>query len=267
MLFVITTANAQQQTLTVYFTVDMSSAMLGGCTSFGDVDHPCINGLLNCPVIPFDGSIDVVEPMGMEYNGWNSPTVNSNCADPSLCKCGEAYTHDVTTDMQPVSPGSLIYTITDPALTTDLNGYTTFKYRIDHSWDNDELRGIGDANRHAKIPFPATSVLITSVFDDSANVIANVSGISNPVLASIQKIYPNPSSDISRIAYNVLQPGNVQVYISDAVGRKVMVLVDQNLSFGTHETTVNTSDLNTGMYLVTVQIGSSTVTQKLTVAR
>ena len=249
MLFAISAANAQ---IVVYFTVDMSAANLGECAT--TPTNSCTGGVA-CAVIPFDGSLDVVEPMGGEYNGWTAP---------ETVDCGLPFTPGPQ-DMQPVSPGSSIYTITAPALTPDGNGFTTFKYRIDHSWDNDEIRGEGDGNRHAKIPSTATSVLISCVYDDTTMVITDVSGISNPTLAKIQKVYPNPASDISRIAYNVLEAGNVEVYLSDATGKKVMTLVNDNLAFGPYETQVNTSDLAPGMYLVTVQIGTSKVTQKLNV--
>ncbi|MBX7140574.1 MAG: T9SS type A sorting domain-containing protein [Chitinophagales bacterium] len=242
LVFALSAAKAQ---VIVYFTVDMSTAMLGAAGG-------------TCPVIPFDPSFDVVEPMGGEYNGWSSP---ENVA------CGLPFTPNPDVDMVPVSPGSLIYTITAPALVPDGNGFCNFKYRIDHSWDNDEIRGVGDGNRHAKIPAGATSVLIASVFNDSTNVITNVSGISNPTFAQIQKVYPNPASDISRVAFNVLQPGDVQVYVSDATGKKVLTLVDEKLAFGPYEKSVNVSGLAPGMYLVTVQIGSSSVTQKLSVVR
>ena len=250
MLFAISAANAQ---VIVYFTVDMSAANLGECMT--STTNPCPNGV-TCAVVPFDPNLDVVEPMGGEYNGWSAPE--------TVTDCGLPFTPGVQ-DMQPVSEGSMIYTITAPALVPDGFGNVNWKYRIDHTWDNDEIRGVGDGNRHAHIPEGASSVLISSVFDDSANVVSDVSGISNPTLAKIQKIYPNPSSDVSRIAYNVLEPGNVEVFISNITGQKMMTLVNDNLSFGTHETIVNTSDFAPGIYMVTVQIGTSHVSQKLTV--
>jgi hypothetical protein len=241
LVFALSTAKAQ---VIVYLTVDMTNAMLGEAGGA-------------CPVLPFDPSFDVVEPMGGEYNGWSAP---ENVA------CGAAFTANPEVDMVPVSPGSTIFTIS-ATITPDGNGYMNFKYRIDHSWDNDELRNVGDGNRHAKIPDGATSVLIASVFDDSTNVVTNVSGISNPTLAQISKIYPNPASDISRIAFNVLEPGEVNVFVSDAAGRKVATLVNESLSFGPYEESLDVSGLAPGMYLVTVQIGNSSVTQKLSVVR
>jgi len=244
-MFTFSVARAQ---VIVYFTVDMSSASLGECT---------VNSTCTCASTPFDPSIDVVEPMGGQYNNWSAPeTVN----------CGAAFTPGPQ-DMQPVSPGSLIYTITDDTLHPDGLGNIQWKYRIDHSWDNDELRGIGDGNRHAAIPAGATSVLIASVFNDSSNVVTNVSGINNPTLATIQSIYPNPASVSSRIAFNVLDPGNVRVFITDVTGKRMKDVYDGTLPFGTHETSVNVSDLAPGLYLATVQIGSSTITQKLSVVR
>jgi hypothetical protein len=254
MLLGITAANAQAPVI-VYFTVDMSAANLGECAT--STTNPCPNGI-TCQIIPFDPTLDVVEPMGGEYNGWSAPE--------TVADCGLPFTPGPQ-DMVPVSPGSLIYTISDDTLKPDANGFTTFKFRIDHTWDNDEIRGVGDGNRHAKLPAGATSVLISCVFDDTTGMTASdVSGISNPTLATIQKIYPNPASDVTRIAYNVLEPGNVQVYVSDAIGRKVIAVAAGKQSFGTHESSVDVSSLTNGIYFVTVQVGNSTVTQKLTVA-
>jgi hypothetical protein len=257
MLLGISAANAQAPVI-VYYTVDMSAANLGECAA--QVTNECTNSVA-CAIIPFDKDLDGVQPMGGEYNNWgNAPWVWETVG------CGMPWTPSDTADMVPVSPGSLIYTTT-ATIIPDANGYTSFKFRIDHAWDNDEIRHEGSGgNRSVKLPASATSVLIACVFDDTTMVISDVSGISNPTSATIQKVYPNPSSESSRIAYNVLQAGNVQVYVCDAIGRKVAVLVNKNLSVGPHETEVNTSNLDTGMYFVTVQIGSSRVTQKLTVA-
>jgi hypothetical protein len=237
--FAVSSASAQ---VIVYLTVDMSSAMLGEAGGA-------------CPVIPFDASFDVVQPMGGEWNGWSAP---ENVA------CGAAFTPDATVDMVPVAPGSLVYTISG-TITPDANGFMNFKYRINHSWDNDELRNVGDGNRHALLPAGATSVLIASVFDDSTNTVTNVSGINNPTLATIQTIYPNPSFDYSRVAFNVLEAGEVNVFVSDVSGRRVMDVANRDLGFGTHEVGINTADLAPGMYLVTVQVGNSQVSQKLSV--
>ena len=232
-------ANAQ---VTVNYQVDMTGAMLGAAGG-------------TCAVIPFDPSTDVVQAMGAEYNGWS---------EAENVPCGSPFTADPTIDFAPISSGSMIYSRTKD-VTPDALGMLTWKYRINHSWDNDELRGVGDGNRHASIPAGASSVIIASIFNDTVNNVTVVSGIHNPKLAEVRQVYPNPAGDNAVISYFTHSNDNVTVYLTNMLGQTVETFFTGNQYVGLHNLTMDLSNVSNGLYFVNVKVGNSIASQKITV--
>jgi len=84
--------------------------------------------------------------------------------------------------------------------------------------------------------------------------------------------YPNPFADATTIRFDLPAAGAVQVQIFDLMGREVATLVDAPLSAGTHEVTWNGALSNgqaiaSGLYLVRLQAGGQTTTQRMTRVR
>ncbi|MEP7128408.1 MAG: T9SS type A sorting domain-containing protein [Chitinophagales bacterium] len=232
----ISNVNAQ---VTITYQVDMTGAMLGAAGG-------------TCPVLPFDPTTDVVQAMGGEYNAW---TEAENVA------CGLPFTADATIDFAPIAAGSMVYTRTKD-ITPDAFGKITWKYRINHSWDNDELRGVGDGNRHASVPSTG-AVTIISLFNDTTNNIS--SGIHNPKLAEVRQVYPNPANNSSVVTYYTLSNENVTVYLANVLGQTVKTFFNGNQYVGIHNLTMDLADLSNGFYFVNVKVGNSIASQKITV--
>jgi hypothetical protein len=75
-------------------------------------------------------------------------------------------------------------------------------------------------------------------------------------------VYPNPSNGISTILLNSDNNTSVNVIVTDITGKVVMTPVQNQLIFaGENKITVNTSDLNTGIYFITLtgDLGKETV--------
>lgn len=228
--------------VTVTYQVDMTGAQLGAAGG-------------TCPVLPFDPSTDVVQAMGAEYNGWSEA---ENVA------CGAAFTADPTIDFAPVSAGSMIYTRTKD-VTPDAFGKLTWKYRINHSWDNDELRGVGDGNRHASVPTGAAAITIASIFNDTTNTVSINSGIHNPKLAEVRTVYPNPASANAVISYYTLSNDEVSIYLTNMIGQNVKTFFEGSQYVGLHNMTMDLNELSNGIYFVNVRVGNSVATQKISV--
>ena len=84
--------------------------------------------------------------------------------------------------------------------------------------------------------------------------------------------YPNPFGDATTIRFDLPEAGDVQVQVFDLMGREVATLVDAPLSAGTHEVTWNGALSNgqaiaSGLYLVRLQAGGQTTTQRMTRVR
>jgi len=79
-------------------------------------------------------------------------------------------------------------------------------------------------------------------------------------------IYPNPSEGASTVQYAVTErAANVNIVLTDLVGRSVRVLENSIKAVGTQRTPLNTSNLAAGSYLVRVQVGERVSTSKVSV--
>jgi hypothetical protein len=76
-------------------------------------------------------------------------------------------------------------------------------------------------------------------------------------------VYPNPFSNQTNIQFAIEKscPAKLEVY--NNAGQKVSILIDKNLTEGNHVTNWNVSGLPQGVYLLRLQAGERTVTQKI----
>jgi 5'-nucleotidase len=100
--------------------------------------------------------------------------------------------------------------------------------------------------------------------------ISTVEGTSNevvsdglPVSFELKQNYPNPFNPTTRIAFDLPESSEVRLSIFDMLGRQVAVIVNGQLSAGTHFVQFDASSLSSGMYLYRIQAGSFTQTQKM----
>lgn len=219
-----TFANAQ---VLVTFRVDMSAASLGADAA--------------CTAIPFDPVTDVVEAMGGDYNGWSAAeTVN----------CGDPFTPNGT-DF--VSVGSGIYERT-ALITAATPTDSPFKYRINHAWGNDELRGVGDGNRHLDLSTytAGSSIVVNCVFNDPTMTIVDITGVKsvdNAVKALT--VSPNPAANgFAKLAYSLNSNENVSVKVYNVLGAEVATLVNEAQAAGVHQIEWNTTSTDKGIYTV-----------------
>lgn len=77
-------------------------------------------------------------------------------------------------------------------------------------------------------------------------------------------VYPNPASSQATVAYRVLDRAqNVNIVLTDLMGRQVRVLENSAKAAGTQTVSFNTSDVAAGSYLVRVQVGDKVATRKV----
>lgn len=81
------------------------------------------------------------------------------------------------------------------------------------------------------------------------------------------KLYPNPTSDRTQISFTIKSPSDITVDIKDAQGRLVQGLINQYYEIGEYEEEVNTSTLESGIYLVSFYDGVTVQTEKLIIQR
>ncbi len=79
----------------------------------------------------------------------------------------------------------------------------------------------------------------------------------------LKALYPNPASDAAAVRFTTTEQADVRLDVYDVVGRRVAVLVDGPLAAATHTATLDARSLAGGVYLVRLQAGGRTATQKL----
>ncbi len=86
---------------------------------------------------------------------------------------------------------------------------------------------------------------------------------SVPVKFDLAQNYPNPFNPTTNIRFSIPQSGNVRLAVYDALGREVALLVDQNMSAGTHEATWNAQNMSSGVYFYKIQVDNFVNVKKM----
>lgn len=82
----------------------------------------------------------------------------------------------------------------------------------------------------------------------------------SPIVQDIQ-LYPNPTSDVSFLSFNLDKSDLLNISILDLSGREVETLENKNFSAGAHELQISVRDLASGHYIL--QINSDDQKQSL----
>ena len=104
----------------------------------------------------------------------------------------------------------------------------------------------------------------------AAKVIANPEFVSvpenydaiNPMTTT--RVYPNPATDVLNIEVNASQASDMNISVYNIMGQKVMNQ-NVNITTGLNTRSINTSDLNSGIYFVTVKANGFENTMKFIV--
>ncbi len=90
------------------------------------------------------------------------------------------------------------------------------------------------------------------------------SGIESEISKESLNIYPNPTSGTATISFESNVRGNTSVVVSNLIGQTVKT-VNAEIVRGSNSIVLNLSDVNEGIYLVTLGTGTNKITQKLVI--
>ncbi len=76
---------------------------------------------------------------------------------------------------------------------------------------------------------------------------------------------PNPADAATIITFELPETADINVYVTDITGRIVKEVVNGTFNAGTHNATINTADLQAGVYFYTLAVGNSQITKKMIV--
>jgi hypothetical protein len=99
----------------------------------------------------------------------------------------------------------------------------------------------------------------------AAGEFTNVLSISENVNSDV-KLYPNPTIGDATLEFNVSTLSTVTVDVVNTIGQKV---ISKNLGSvnGSQKITLESNQLESGLYFVTIKMGDNVLTQKLTVSK
>jgi len=124
----------------------------------------------------------------------------------------------------------------------------------------------GGSQSYIKWVHVATPSYLTAPDDNQNPIAVNISESAQFKTSSemMVNVYPNPFRDKSIISYNLISDSKVTVFVSDATGRQVALLADNEpMTAGTHESILYGNELTSGVYYCTVIAGEYKSVQKI----
>lgn len=93
----------------------------------------------------------------------------------------------------------------------------------------------------------------------------DVTGITENVIASSFQVLPNPVSDKARVTFGLKEAGPVTLEMLDMTGRRVQLIMEENLPSGSHSIEINTTNISQGTYFLRLNSSGESLNIKVTV--
>ena len=97
----------------------------------------------------------------------------------------------------------------------------------------------------------------------------SVNGEDGETSGMVMEVYPNPASNQININLGLNSDEVMSINITDINGREIMQIANQSkMHFGDNILSLNTSNLNTGTYIITARsISGKIITSKLQITK
>ena len=106
-----------------------------------------------------------------------------------------------------------------------------------------------------------SSVFTSVYFGDATGVEDLESNISR------LSIFPNPTSDVVNVNFNLLKSGNVKLELYDMLGRLQMQDLNEKFAAGEQQKRLDVAQMLSGIYMLVIQNGVNRVTKKILIER
>ncbi|MBA3706426.1 MAG: T9SS type A sorting domain-containing protein, partial [Bacteroidetes bacterium] len=91
-------------------------------------------------------------------------------------------------------------------------------------------------------------ISVTVIVFESNSVSTEISAVDDKQLSF--NIYPNPASKLAVISYQLSENSQVKISVCDLLGKELMIPVNEKQSIGEHLLSINTEQLQNGIYFV-----------------
>jgi len=92
-------------------------------------------------------------------------------------------------------------------------------------------------------------------------------GNAVPVSYTLEQNYPNPFNPVTKIVFDLPKSGNVQLIVSDVLGREVKQLVDEFKNAGSYTISFDASNMASGVYYYTIRVNEFSAVKKMVLIR
>jgi hypothetical protein len=116
------------------------------------------------------------------------------------------------------------------------------------------------------IAFEGISAYGNSLFLDDINTTGVVS-TENVALETSLNIFPNPAVDNFNVSFELTETADLEISLVSAIGQTIRTIETGSFVAGEHMINVNTADLATGTYFVTIRNGAGVTTKTITVQK
>ena len=99
----------------------------------------------------------------------------------------------------------------------------------------------------------------------TGSLVAGINNQNEQLLSA--KVYPNPVTDNATLAFYLKESGDVTIKIHNSLGQEVFESYLNNQSFGRSTTQLNTSELPTGLYTITLITNNERIVKKMQVLK
>ena len=114
-----------------------------------------------------------------------------------------------------------------------------------------------------KIRFVSEMGLSNNLYVDDINL-STVTSIKDQYDNALNlSIFPNPTSDIISVAFDLLEDKAVEINLIDVLGKTVKSISKQTFGNGNHSISMPVNDLSKGIYFIKVNVNNVSSTQKI----
>jgi thiol-disulfide isomerase/thioredoxin len=223
-----------------------SAALYFYAIGAGQVDY------LKLPPMSFAGNTTASLTFYVAYAQYSSSNADRLQVQVSV-DCGETWTtkfNKAGSALKTVSPKTSSFT---PASSTE------WRYE---SVDLNSYAG----QQQVLVRFKGVSDYGNNLYIDNINFSSNsVTSITESEIVNSINLYPNPASDNAFVEFDLVESATVSITIMNAVGQKVIEQHLGKINSGLQKNNINTSNLENGMYFVTINAGDKTIIKKLTI--
>lgn len=150
-----------------------------------------------------------------------------------------------------------------PSSPTRGTQYTqNYSFNLDNDWDDNEIKLVAFVHYYDAADVAGNEIMnAIEVTLDESFVGLNEANTTDFGL----KLYPNPTSTFTNVAFKLESASNVEITLRDITGKVVMNNTYGTLNSGDHFLELNVNEFSNGFYFATITVGDKAITRKISV--